>query len=421
MRPGDVETELRACLSRRAEVAPPPTDAIAEVAIRRARRLRRWRAGAATLAVALVTALGATVLAHPWPSRTADTSPMAAGDGVWPAQTPTAAANPTAAPMADDGPAPDAVETPHGVAVDRKLPVDVVVADQLVVAAGGLIDLAAVGTVTEAYRVRDGWLALSRTTSGEDSVWFLAVGSRPQPLITAVTGVVVDSSGQRLAWRDAGSVHMGLLARGRIKMLGTRSAPGGVLPVAFLDKGLLLVNRRAEEVAGWYAAWWLGEEEADLRWRSTNGVYGTLPDGRTVVAQVTGGQGRRGCLALLDARAELVVRALACDVPIATGGGGWLSPDGRWLVAEWTADRSIVVDLGLVFKFRSDAAVGYSPRPSGPGAWTDGQTVIYGGAGYVARLRVDLAAAGKPDAIEKIPVREGDRRDVLAVPRLDGH
>jgi hypothetical protein len=35
------------------------------------------------------------------------------------------------------------------------------------------------------------------------------------------------------------------------------------------------------------------------------------------------------------------------------------------------------------------------------------------------RLRLDRAAAGKPDAVEKIPVEDGDE-PVMAVPRLGG-
>jgi hypothetical protein len=141
-----------------------------------------------------------------------------------------------------------------------------------------------------------------------------------------------------------------------------------------------------------------------------------MPDGRTVVAQVTGDKGR-ACLALLDALADLALREQNCAVPLTAGALGWVSPNGRWLVVERTAAESVLIDVTSAFD-GDNAAVAAGPRPTGPGAWTDGRTLVYGGTGYLARLRLDRAAAGEPNAVERIAVRGGDDQPVLAVPRL---
>jgi hypothetical protein len=142
-----------------------------------------------------------------------------------------------------------------------------------------------------------------------------------------------------------------------------------------------------------------------------------MPDHRRVVAQLPGGDGEAPCLALLDALADLAVLEQRCDVPLIEGAVGWVSPDGRWLVAERTAAESVLIDVSSVFG-GDKPAVAEGPRPNGPGAWTDGDTVVYGANGYLARLRLDRAAAGEPGALERITVRGGDHQPVLAVPRL---
>lgn len=425
MRPGDLETELRACLRRRAALTPPPTDLVADAALARARTVRRRQTGFGALGLLLVATTATAVLAHPWWRSPApgDTPPVAAAERTATGAAPTPMA-PSAPPTAEATPRSSssvAEPLPGTLARDlmagERLPVDVIVDDHLLTAAGGRVELTGVGGVHEAYRITDGWLVLSGAPAGLASLWYVTPGETPRNLLDAVDRIVVAPAGDRVAWRAGARVHLGALVRGRIEALGDTLASTGTLPVAFVGKGLLLTRKPTEAITGSSTVWWPGAEDADLWWRVTTGVYGALPDGRTVVAQLPGPGGERPCLALLDAYAELEPQALACDVPMTAGAVGSLSPDGRWLVAERTVAESVVVDLDTAFGDRKPA-VGAGPRPNGPGAWTDDCTVVYGGAGYLARLRLDRVAAGQTDAVERIAVRPGDSEQVLAVPRL---
>jgi hypothetical protein len=238
----------------------------------------------------------------------------------------------------------------------------------------------------------------------------------PRALRAAVDAVTVAPDGDRVAWRKGARVHVGAVRKGRLSSVDDTLVPIGAVPVGFVGAGLLLGRRPAEALAGSYALWWPSRGEIDGPWRIATGVYGALPDGRTVVAQIPAGDGEP-CLALLDAGADLAVREQACDVPLTAGAAGWVSPDGRWLVAERTAEESVLVDVTAVFD-GDEQSVGAGPRPNGPGAWTDGSTVVYGGDGYLARLRVDEVAHGDADAVERITVRGVAGRPVLAVPTL---
>jgi hypothetical protein len=220
-----------------------------------------------------------------------------------------------------------------------------------------------------------------------------------------------------VAWRNAEQVLVGRLLRNRLTAVRATRVPAGARPVGFVGDGVLLERRSPEEVVGSYAVWWPARGDLNAPWRPATGVYGAMPDHRRVVAQLPGGGVRPPCLALLDALADLAVLEQRCDVPLTAGAIGWVSPDGRWLVAERTAAESILIDVSSVFG-GDKPAVAEGPRPNGPGAWTGGDTLVYGGTGYLARLRLDRVAAGKPGAVERITVQGGDDRPVLAVPRL---
>ncbi|HEU5109159.1 MAG TPA: hypothetical protein VFT95_11495, partial [Micromonosporaceae bacterium] len=228
---------------------------------------------------------------------------------------------------------------------------------------------------------------------------------------------VVAARGDRVAWRDAERVYAARLTRDRLTAIRGTRAPAGSHPVGFVGDGVLLERRSEEDLSGMYAVWWPGRGNLRARWRPATGVYGAMPDGRTVVAQLPGGDAEEPCLALLDGLDHLAVLEQRCDVPLIAGSVGWVSPDGRWLVAERTVAESILIDVSSVFGGEKPA-IAEGPRPNGPGVWTDGDTVVYGATGYLARLRLDRAAAGEPDALERITVHGGDDQPVLAVPRL---
>jgi hypothetical protein len=296
----------------------------------------------------------------------------------------------------------------------QNLPVDVVVDGGLLTPGGSRIDLTTVGDVFEAYRVGEGWLVL-----GKASLWHAVDGAVPKPLLRSVDSVAVAPAGDRVVWRDGLRLYLATVAKGRLVPDDEAAAPDGAEPVGFVGTGILLARRPEGTLLGSYAVWWPGRADGlPTRWRESTGVYGALPDGRTVIAQVPGASARQPCLALLDARAGLAVAGQACDLPLKVGAVGWLSPDGRWLVAEGAVDASVLIDLSRAFGDR-EPAIDAGPGPYGPGAWTDDRTVVHGGPGYLVRLRLDRAAAGRPDAVEKIPVENGDG-PVLAVPRLGG-
>lgn len=416
MIPEDLQTELRTSLKRRAALTPPPehlvidTDLLADAAIHRARAVRRRRAGAGLLAVVLVLAGAVTAIRSA--SFGADPAPGVAA----PEREPFPAVGQSVPAGQATVPAP-LVSTGRPYAPDAALPVDVVVANRLVTVAGQAADLSGVGHITEAYRLASGWLLVSEASTGE-SVWFFDGVAAARPLLTDVAGVRVAADGSRVAWTDRTRAYVASLdGQGGLVVAGETRVPDGAVPTAFIGAGVLLARRPAEQLWGAYAVWWPGRPLTG-QWRVASGVYGGLADGRTVVAQLPGPRDRPACLALLDAHAGLKVLKQECDLAMTPGAVGWLSPDGRWLVAESTPDESLLVDIADLFG-HDEHTVGTGPRPTGPGVWTDTRTVVYGGDGHLARLRLDLLAAGQPHAVERIEVDGGSDATVLAVPTLD--
>ena len=400
-------------MRHRVAVALPPADAVADAAIRRARSLRRRQAATGAFAVVVVAMAVGVVLLRPGPTGAPPAPPVIA-------QSPPEQATPRVAvespPPDSEPPAELPTDVQQELQTNRSLPVDVVVADRLLTSAGRAVDLTGVGRVAEAYQVASGWLVLS-SRDGGDSLWYVAKARPPRQLLKKVAAIVVAAAGDRVAWRDAERVYISRLLRNRLTAIRGTRVPADARPVGFVGDGVLIERRSPEEVVGSYALWWPARGALSARWRLATGVYGAMPDHRRVVAQLPGGEEGAPCLALLDALADLAVIEQRCDLPLTAGAVGWVSPDGRWLVAERTAAESILIDVSSVFG-GDKPAVAEGPRPNGPGAWTGGDTLVYGGTGYLARLRLDRAAAGEPDAVERITVQGGDHRPVLAVPRL---
>jgi hypothetical protein len=408
---GDLERALRDCLSRRAALTPPSADRLADAAVRQARVTRRRQAGAGALAVVVFAAVAGVALVRFGPSPEPSGPEFVAVDPP-PGDTVATTPPPTEEPSPESATLASSVD--RDVMAERSLPVDVVVDGGLVTAGGARIDLGTVGGVAGAYRVGEGWLVL-----GQGSLWYAVGDTAPRQLLTGVDAVVVAPGGDRVAWREGVRLRLAAVNKGRLIPAGEVAAPDGAEPIAFVGKGVLLARHSGDSVVASYAVWWPGRSGTPpQRWRSSTGVYGTLPDGRTVVAQIPGTTEKQPCLALLDALAGLTVLDRACDLPLTAGAVGWLSPDGRWLVAEGAVDASVLIDVSRAFGDR-EPAIDAGPGPYGPGAWTDDRTVVHGGPGYLVRLRLDRAAAGRADAVEKIPVRGGDE-PVLAVPRLAG-
>lgn len=413
MRSAEIETALRECLRRCAAISPPPPQALADAIIKRARVVRQRQAGAGALALVTVIAAAGVWSLRPTVAAPVSAQRFVAQDSASPAL---ATASPTRPAVADvSAPLPGSIRQDR--LRDQVLPVDVVVVDRLLTS-GGTVDLSQVGSVTEAYQVTDGWLVLGLRRAGDSSLWFVRRDGALHQLVGGAESITVAPSGDRVAWREGTELHLGTMARGLLSPVEDAPAPAGVLPAGFVGDGVLLARHPTEALRGSYAVWRPGQGELDPAWRTAIEVYGALPDGRTVLAQVEAGDGAP-CLARLDALAGLAVRAQACDVPLTAGATGWLSPDGRWLVAEQPPAKSVVVDVNGAFDgMGEEAAVGVGLRFSGPGAWTDDSTVVYGADGQLTRLHLDRALKGRADAVVRITLRGATDRSVLAVATL---
>lgn len=388
----------------------------ADAAVRRARRVRRRRTGAGALSLVLVTT--ATVVGV---VRLADTGierpygPAFVGHGpdqpVTPENTPSTEGQYATDPVALSGSV-----VPEPMAHGGSPPVDLVVAGELRTSTGESINLSAVGAVAEAFRVAEGWLVLG-AQAGRASLWQVAGGEQPRQLLSGVDRLAVAPDGRRIAWRAASSLYVGSVAKGEVQRAGETPATGDALPVGFVGAGVLVTTR----AGGRYDVWWPDRGRYVANWRSLpSGVYGPLPDGRTVVAQVPGGSAAQPCLALLDATDALAVRKRACDVPLNPGAVGWLSPDGRWLVAEGAVDVAVLVDLADAFGDRRPA-IAAGPGPYGPAVWIDPRTLVHAGPGrQLVRLHLDRLAAGQGGGVERISVPDAEEASepIMVVPQL---
>ncbi|HEU4425816.1 MAG TPA: hypothetical protein VFR67_25035, partial [Pilimelia sp.] len=250
------------------------------------------------------------------------------------------------------------------------------------------------------------------TRAGSVSLWLVAGAAEPRRLLSGLERLAVAPDGKRIAWRTATSLYVGTVAQGELATVGETPATDDGVPVGFVGTGILVAAR----TGGRYDVWWPDGGAYAPKWRSTaSGVYGALPDGRTLVAQVPGASPSRPCLALLDARAELALRKRACDVPLNPGAVGWLSPDGRWLVAEGAVDAAVLVDLTDAFGDRRPA-VEAGPGPYGPAVWVDARTVVHAGPGrQLVCLHLDRLAAGQQGGIERIEVPDAATAEPILV------
>lgn len=407
-RPFDVdslEDRVRRSLARAAEEVTPRSE-FAERAIRRGRRVRRRQAAVGLLTVVMATALaggGAALVRGPWDGPPVlDTSvPDLSGPDL---------ARPTPSPE------PAVSSTPHTPTV----PVDLVMDNSLLRANGGRIDLTGVGRVSESYATGGGWLiiAASPTSTGTESLWYAGPDGVPRHLLDADTGaVVVAPDGTRVAWRHSSGLFVADLDRGAL-VQPARVAPWtDAVPVGFAGDAVRLRSGTTEEL-------WSPSPNTEGTRRPTEAVtvYGPLSDGRFVGQAIHATEGgEEHCLARFDA--ELRVDRTVCGLGLTPGGVGWVSPGGRWLLAEVSAEggtRAALIDLTAVFAERSGQprTVQIEGAPAGGAAWESEDTVVRSTRGTLERLRLDRLWEGQPGGIEVLPLGGGSqRRDVIVVTR----
>ncbi|MEV4630758.1 hypothetical protein AB0J90_31290 [Micromonospora sp. NPDC049523] len=402
MTTGRLERVLRECLAERAGTAsgvadPPPlaayrdrdhADELSATVRRRGRRIRRRRTAAAGVAtVALVGVLGGIAVL-----------PIGEPSGI----------------VASGSPA---------------LPVDVVVPAGLRTVTGELVDLAAVGPVAQASRTAGGWLVVGAHPPNRSTLWYVPNAGPPSPLLTGVRAVVVAPDGRRVAWRDGNQLLLAPVEAGRLGPIQRSDAPERVVPTGFVGAAVLL-RRRPAGADDQYDLWWPDRGA----YRVSGGdpavtVYGPLPDGRTVVGQLPAADGERPCLALLDAARDLAPTRVTCELPLAPGGRGTISPDGRWLVANgvfehWfgdlagagnaPAELALVIDLSTVFG-SAPVIRAAGPRLAGPVAWTPGGLLLHAGdQGRLLRVTPDRVPGPDP-VVDRLPVPETGGNDRLLV------
>ncbi|HYN92984.1 MAG TPA: hypothetical protein VES42_03960, partial [Pilimelia sp.] len=218
MTPGDLETALRDCLVRGAAQVPASGESAADTVVladrvlRRARTVRRRRATGGALSVVVVAAAAGVAIAGPGRQAPPPVPHVIAGGSETP-QHVAASATP-ASPPAEPDIVPGTVRREQ--MASRGLPVDVVVGGRLRTTAGESIDVAGLGEVVAAYRVRDGWLVLGAPVRAGSSLWLVTEGADPRPVLRAVDTVVLAEDGVRLAWRAADRVHVGALVAGEV-------------------------------------------------------------------------------------------------------------------------------------------------------------------------------------------------------------
>jgi hypothetical protein len=415
--PGDLESDVRACLTAQAARAVPPLRDLVGTAIRRVHRARRRRAAGGAVALVVVTTLATAGVAQLGGApRSGPTLPSLVAEPTAPALEPD--------DLHSGGPDPTAAVQDRELAIaPTPLPVAVLTTTRLVTTEGPTIDLAEVGPVAAAYGVTKGWMVLGGTRDTTTSLWYVRAGGPEIKVLSDVDGLALSADGTRVAWRKGAGLYLAGVVDGRLRHEGQAAAPAGSTPVAFVGERVLLSRprRTVTTAASTELGVWTPKQSATPVWRSAaTGAYGTLPDGRTVVAklvdQTTGGG--KGCVGLLDAASGLAVQDRACNLPLTTG-RGWVSPDGRWLVAAGRNARAVLVDLSGAFD-GTPVARDAGPNPDGYAAWLDAQTLVHGGDGKkLIRLRLGKLAAGDVAGVEAIELSGLSEQELAqVVPRL---
>ena len=402
----DLERTLRETLSRAADPAqavggPDPGGR----AIQKGRRISRRRSvvGTVLLVAATAAATAGVVQLNPGERRSQGPSWVADPDPQVNQSLP--AVEPTTAVPAPLG----TLDSDPMSAVD--VPVDLVVSTQLRTSTGTAITLPQIGTVTRAHETNKGWLVVGVPPAGGATLWYVAPDGSAIQVLPSVDAVAVAPDGRRVAWRDSSRLFSAIVDQGTLKNATQTAAPSEGLPVSFVGQGVLMERSTTGASRAGFDVWWPRHGALYTpTWKAgTSEIYGPLPDGRTVVGQVSAEVGDRPCLALLDAVNALTVLKTSCALQLNARGAGTVSPDGHWLVADGDG-RARLVDLRVAFGGKASAADA-GPPLSDQSAWASGDTLVHVSRdGDLMRVR-----AGKKPEVEQVPVPGADTNDRLLV------
>jgi hypothetical protein len=259
-------------------------------------------------------------------------------------------------------------------------------------------------------------------------LWYASATAKPRRLLDVGDGTIaVDPMGDRIAWRNGSMLTTARVVDGALERPAETAVPAGVEPEGFIGDSVRVANRQTGRQTTWYP----GDRYFAPDWRSeVAGVYGALPDGYTligltrpenqdaeddaadVVEALDGaGAGVPGthdaaaerCLARFDA-ASLRATKIVCGLHLTPEARGWVSPGGRWLVAEVAiggGTRAALIDLSAVFA-GDTRTVPVAGAPTGGAAWENPDTVVRASQGALQRLRLDRLWAGKAGGVENL-------------------
>jgi hypothetical protein len=400
------EQAIRRTLTSKAAGVRPSRDDPAGIAVARARRVQRRRrtVGLAAVVVATIVATGALINGIPGP-----------GPG-------------TGGPVSLSGMFGDPVVERRPDPVEGPLVVDQSVAEQVATdvigtgADGGLVlatedgqiaDLDAIGHVTSAHRVGDGWAVISGN-AGTVRLWWVVPDARPAALLSGMNAVVVEDG--QVAWRRGSMMAAAVISStGRLRQRVNIAAPeGGGDPVGFLG-GAVLLGRAEDDGATSWDVWHPSDSGYVPQWtQDVLWVYGTLPGGTTAVGLVSPPPGaQEPCLAKLTVDTGLRVSPRLCLPDLPGAGAAAISPGGRWLVGaaepaapgEPPAGPVVVVDLSAAFAQAPDyaASVDVVGAPTGRPVWTSADQVLFSTVDGIVRLWPDRVLDGAAEAVELMP------------------
>jgi hypothetical protein len=405
----DLERALRETLSRAAD----PAHAVggydpAGRAIGKGRRINRRRSVVGTVMVVAATAAATAGVVQLNPDDRRSAGPAWVEDPPPELNQSLPAIAPTTVMPVPDG----SVDRDPMSATD--VPVDLIVATQLRTTGGTALTLPQVGTVTRAHEATKGWLVVGVPPSGGTTLWYVASNGSSRQVLPAVDAVVLAPDGQRVAWRDSARLFSAVVDQGTLKDATQTSAPADGVPVRFVGHGVIMERPASGAVQGGFDVWWprRGARYTPAWKAGTSEIYGSLPDGNTVVGQVSAEAGAPPCLALLDAVNALNVLKKACALQLNASGAGTVSPDGHWLVADG-AGRARLVDLHVVFDGKG-SVTDAGPELSDQAAWASGDTLVHvSREGDLTRVK-----AGKKPEVEEVPVPGADDRLLVVEPML---
>ncbi len=381
---GRLEDSLRETLADKvADLSPG--EGVADQVIHNARRVRLRRAVGVPVAAglaAVLVAMGAVTVAGGW----GDPAP----------KSPVASASP-------DQPTPGPSTAPTNLYAPLDLPVDVLTADGLILAAheGGTHALPKLpGDVDAAWRLQQGYLVRMRVGVESQSLWLVPQVAAPVQLATG-SGILVTAGttrlpGVRVAWVDDTSLNLGVLSDAAITDVVSTPAPvvyGHVRlrPQAVVGGAVILAGTQTGGGLDTWDYWFpdRGDFTRHDHGRSLS-MQGRTSDGERLIAHLRADGG--SCLAEVDPDGFLATRTV-CPSPFWDLDRIVPSPDGRWVFVNGEPQlfgsavyRASDVWAGSDLTY---AAAATGPSYGGGAAWTDDGTLVTVDNAQVTTLNPD--------------------------------